>query len=74
MVWNTTDMIACTKHGIDNIKPGERQSWSKPKFDYAYELIETKTKREFEDAHGGPMTMDEFDAKLTKAISEYENV
>jgi hypothetical protein len=39
-----------------------------------YELIETKTKREFEDAHGGPMTMDEFDTKLTKAISEYENV
>lgn len=74
MVWNTIDTIAITKHGINNIKPGDKMSWTKDKFDYAYGLIEAKTKREFEDAHGGPMTMDEFDAKLNQVIAEHESV
>jgi hypothetical protein len=74
MVWNTIDTIAITKHGIDDIKPGERQSWSKEKFEYAFEHILAKTKKTFEDAHGGPMSMDEFDAKLTQVIADHESV
>jgi hypothetical protein len=71
MVWNTTDTLAKTKHALKDIKPGEKQGWSKPKFEHAFSHIESKTKQEFEDAHGGPMTMDEF---KTRVIAEYKTV
>lgn len=62
MAWNTIDRAADTKHGV---KPGDQQGWSKPKFLHAFSHIESKTKKEFEDAHGGPMTMDEFKTRIS---------
>jgi hypothetical protein len=68
MVWNTQETIAYTKYDIN---PDDRQSWSKEKFEYAFEHILAKVKKEFEDAHGGAaMTMDEF---KTRFIAEYES-
>ena len=45
--------------------------WNKPKFEHAFSHIESKTKQEFEDAHGGPMTMDEFKIRI---IAEYKTL
>lgn len=47
MILNTTDNIVTTKHFIE---PGEVQGWTKEKFEYAFQHILAKTKRELEEA------------------------